>query len=171
MTFIDPLNIQDVRTGALAPSTWGDTVRGDLEFLIERPMCDVFATAYRSITSGGSYPIAMSNYRYDTDGMHSNTTNNSRITIQTRGLYAIGGLIVYQSGAGGYRKLQFVYNGTTTDEVQVIRGGAGFESTLWGTVLYPFEAGEYIVMHASHDFGSNLDVIAVNFNATMICEF
>lgn len=168
MPYLDPVQIDDPRTGHLAPSAWGDQVRDNLEFLIERPMCNVLGSAYRSITSGGSWPLTQSTERFDTDGMHSTTTNNSRITIQTAGLYYVYGTVVYQSAAGGYRKVQFLYNGSVTDEVQVVRGEAGFETTVSGSVLFPFVVGDYIVMHASHNAGSNLDCISTDFGAFLM---
>jgi hypothetical protein len=110
----------------------------------------------------------MSTERFDTDAMHSTSVNNERITIQTSGLYYIYGTIAYQANGTGYRKLQFVYNNSVTDEVQVLRGNTTDETNVSGSVLYPLQAAEYVVLHASHSAGVNLDCIATDFGVNLI---
>lgn len=168
MAYSDPLNTHDVRTGQLAPSAWGDVVRDDLEFLIEKPMVSAVGTTYQSVTSGGSYAMTLSNERFDTDAMHSTDTNNERLTIQTSGLYYVYATLAYEAAVDGYRKIQFVYNGSVTDEVQVVRGTGLHETNLTGAIIRTFNAGDYIVVKASHNVGSNLDVFCTDFGANYL---
>ena len=47
---------------------------------------------------------------YDTDGMHSTSTNTSRLTVQTAGKYLVWATVFWQSNATGYRATRLVKN-------------------------------------------------------------
>jgi hypothetical protein len=47
----------------------------------------------------------------DTDGIHDNVTNNSRLTCQTEGYYVIGGAIQFAAQVSGFRGLRIRLNG------------------------------------------------------------
>ena len=49
------------------------------------PMCKAIRSGNLSYTS--TDPVAWNDEAFDTDGMHDNSTNNSRITINTAGIY------------------------------------------------------------------------------------
>lgn len=65
----------------------GDIVRASN---IAVQACRVNRTAVQSIPDATYTIVAFNSERYDHGGMHSNVTNNSRVTIQTDGVYDMG---------------------------------------------------------------------------------
>ena len=53
------------------------------------PACRVYHNANQSLTNNTLTALAFNSERYDTDTMHDTVTNNSRITINTAGLYLL----------------------------------------------------------------------------------
>lgn len=68
---------------------------GNLNQIASPPYCNVYATAATTMTAAGTtYAVAFNSEAADTEptpGMHSTTTNTSRITVVTAGLYHIEG--------------------------------------------------------------------------------
>lgn len=53
------------------------------------PACGVTHSANQSITDNTETTVAFDTERFDTNAMHDNVTNNSRITINTAGVYIV----------------------------------------------------------------------------------
>jgi hypothetical protein len=105
-------------------STWGDvgsTVPA---------RCRVSKTADQSIPDNAPTVVTFDAEQFDTAGMHDNVTNNSRITIQTPGVYLIVGQASWATNASGRRDLSFKLNGN-------FASGSG----PWGTLSKPANAG------------------------------
>lgn len=82
---------------------------------------------------------------FDTDTMHDNSTNNSRITFTTAGYYQISGIV--NTDGNAVSQIQIRLNGSTS----IYKNGTGNagSSTANGAVvstLYQFSAGDYIEM-------------------------
>jgi len=71
----------------------------------------------QTFTSGTEAALVLNQEDYDTDTMHDLSTNNSRLTCKTAGVYAIWGSCRMASHAGGRRVLSVLLNGTS-DEFQ-----------------------------------------------------
>lgn len=70
-------------------------------------------------TANDGYPVLVWDAEdYDTDTIHDNSTNNTRLTCKTAGKYAIEGCVRFAANATGYRQAY----------IQITRGG---------TVYYP----------------------------------
>lgn len=76
--------------------------------------CRVTRTTNQSIPDATETLVTFNAETYDTDGMHSTVTNNSRITIVTAGVYEVGFNGRFPSG-NDYSVLQALLrvNGTT----------------------------------------------------------
>lgn len=90
--------------------------------------CSVYHNAYQTIptnTSMGTAVILNSGY-FDTDGMHDNSTNNSRITFKTAGYYLVVFQTAWASNATGAREmwLQGVIGGSSYTSLGDTRQGA-----------------------------------------------
>lgn len=96
--------------------------------------------------------------RFDTDSMHSQTVNTSRITIQTAGVYVISGWAVWSGNASGERRMNIKLNGTNTiaqDERVTLQSDAfshPFQS------IWKFSAGDYFEIEVHQNSGSDLEV-------------
>lgn len=65
---------------------------GNLNQIASPPYCNLYATAATTMTTAGTvYAVAFDGEVADTESMHSTSTNTSRITIVTAGLYHIEG--------------------------------------------------------------------------------
>lgn len=85
--------------------------------------------------------LAFAAESFDTDGLHDNVTNNSRITIGTAGKYAVGGnLLVNSNAVTGCR---VILNGTTVICRQN-QGNSGSEEAASCSGIYDLVAGDYI---------------------------
>jgi hypothetical protein len=115
--YVDTQTIHNPATGTVAPATWGDQVRDNLEFLVDPPVCSISDTS--AAVASGLTPVvlgATATENFDNDAMHSNVTNRSRITIQTAGRYLFLGSILTDSylGAGNaFFRITFRIDGST----------------------------------------------------------
>ncbi len=75
--------------------------------------CRVTKGAAQAIPNNTWTAIQFDAEYFDTDTMHDNVTNNTRITIKTAGYYAIGGCVEWASNIVGARLLQIRKGGTT----------------------------------------------------------
>ncbi len=101
---------------------------------------------------------------YDTDGMHDNAVNNTRITINTNGKYSIGGQIEWETaGSGQWLGVFLRLNGVTVigwGKEDRIAGGAGDENASLVNVQREFVAGDFVELMAFRDGGpAALDVL------------
>ncbi len=132
----------NVGIGVTNPSEKLD-VAGNIELTGVIKGSDIGAMAYRSLIVGVSAAtwtaIAFQNEYYDTDAMHSTSTNMSRMTINTAGKYLLTGTI-YHSASSANDQLRFRVNGT--DYV-----GAAMESSsvvLNATAVADLSVGDYV---------------------------
>ncbi|MGW6535215.1 hypothetical protein ACWGBV_03155 [Streptomyces sp. NPDC055051] len=81
-----------------------------LDFLFNPPRASVFITAGLPVATGTHTLIPFDGESWDTDSMHSNTVNPSRITINTPGQYLVSIYARYPSNGTGYRQITFRMN-------------------------------------------------------------
>ncbi len=113
MSYIDPATILTTDPGDVLTAAWCDTVRDDLEFLIDPPSCSVYHSAAVSISDANLTILSANSENYDNDSMHSTVSSSSRITCQTAGRYSALACVVYASNSSGERLVDFLVNGTT----------------------------------------------------------
>lgn len=120
----------------------------------------------QNLTTGTLTVLALNTETFDIDGMHSNTTNNSRLTCVTPGTYYIRGAVEFAANAtdSTLRQVLIRLNGATTISAQ--RGNSMTsdveQSRLETSCIYQLNAGDYVELLARQDSGST---IAVNNNA------
>jgi hypothetical protein len=96
------VNAAKVQNGAL----------GTGEFSSSIPAAHVTRTAAQSIPSGFTTTLAFNTERYDTANMHSNATNNSRLTAPVTGIYAVTAQVEWAPDTDGIREVALEKNGT-----------------------------------------------------------
>lgn len=83
---------------------------------------------------------------YDTDAMHDPATNNTRITLQTAGIYIFhAGLLISAGAAGNWTTSFKVDNTTTFAQMQTV----GNEQVHLLSAVYSFTAGQYVELIAN----------------------
>jgi hypothetical protein len=125
------------------------------------PMCRAFNSAATTTTNGVEAAIPFDSESFDTDSMHDTGVNNTRITFNTTGVYAVGGNLSWASNATGTRHLEIKLNNTTYLAVgNVLSVGASFNTRMVASTLYKFAANDYVELRVFQDSGGNLDVLA-----------
>lgn len=159
MPYVDPQTVHNPATGAVAPAAWGDTVRDDLEFLIDQPKVSAFATAPQSVADNTATALTANDENRDTDAMHSTVTNTSRVTANTAGLYTVNVAVLFAANATGRRAVDLRVNGTTTlniDGRMTVTTGNSMAVT--GQRLLALEVGDYVECMVLQTSGGALNV-------------
>lgn len=97
---------------------FNEQIRDNENFLWAPPRCRVYKSAAQSIADNTVTAITFDTEQYDNDGMHSTSTNTSRITPVRPGYYTFFATVVWahsaQTGAAAlYRQSFFRLNGAT----------------------------------------------------------
>lgn len=119
----------------------------------------VYHSAAQSVNNASWTVLAFNSERWDSDGMHSTTTNNSRITCKTAGKYMITFCGSYASNAAGDRLFQFVLNSTIIGVVRVGANSAAATALSLATI-WDLAVGDYVEVHAYQTSGGALNVEA-----------
>lgn len=102
--------------------------------------CRVYQTGVTSVTSSW-VALGMGAENFDTDTMHDNATDNSRITFTTAGKYHVGGAL--QIGANAVIGCRIRLNGSTIIVSEKQGNSAATEQVTCSTI-YEFAASDYI---------------------------
>lgn len=162
-------NADSVPTLSSTSTLTNKTISGASNTLTNIPVSAITFTGCK-LTKSGAQSLGNNTYTaisfdgetYDTDTMHDNVTNNSRITFTTAGKYMIfasGPYITNNSALA----TKITLNATTT-LVEEIRNntGAGNE-TIVLAVAYQATAGDYVEFYGK--------AISGNYNANTSCSF
>jgi hypothetical protein len=117
-------NVPDKVSGDVFSETmWDVSIRDNINNLISPAMCSVFQSQAIAALSDPTFTtINYATELLDTDAMHDNVTNNSRITANTAGLYVASSLATWPLGPG-YRIIRFFQNGATVTQTSFEHGG------------------------------------------------
>ena len=96
--------------------TAGDILYFDGTYWKRRPFnvgARVYNDASEVIPNGGWHAVSFNSERWDTDNIHDNSTNNSRLTCKTAGLYVITFNGEFPGAASGRAVARILLNGAT----------------------------------------------------------
>lgn len=129
----------------------------ELQAALSFKACKVKKTAHQSITDSAHNVLTWDAESFDTDAMHDNSTNNSRITVKTAGYYLVVANIQWQLNATGVRIVQLKQNGGLIDPFVV---PANPSYTSWCTVvtLLSLSVDDYIEVSVWQNSGSAITV-------------
>lgn len=121
----------------------------------------VFNSTAQSIPDVTPTILNFDSERFDTDTMHDNVTNNSRITFTTAGTYAFGGNVKWEGDSGGdFRLTRVLLNGTDEILYDNNRDASGTDDANTFSGIRTFAASDFIELEVEHDEGAALDVRA-----------
>lgn len=123
----------------------------------------IWASAYhnadQSISNITQTALALNSERWDTDVIHDNSTNNSRLTCKTAGVYLIIGTMAYANNTTGVRQAAIRLGGSTFIASVLVNANGGSNLTvLVVTRIYPLAVNEYVELVAFQDSGGSLNV-------------
>lgn len=129
------------------------------------PACRVFNNAAISVTNAAWNALTFNSERYNTDSMHSTSSNTGRITFNTAGLYLVTGHIEFVANATGVRGIQ-IYRNADADGIANMyfpadTGGVG--SGLSIATVWNFIVGDFVQLRAYQTSGGSLNVSVASF--------
>lgn len=143
---------------------WNTYVRDNTTFLYSAPKVRVYNSANISVTSSTDTALTFDTERFDTDTMHSTSTNTSRITFTTAGTYLVGANVEWASDSTSYRELTLRLNGSTKIGSSVVQPSSSVVTRQTVTTVYAFQivssVADYVEAVVRHVKGSALNVVA-----------
>lgn len=123
------------------------------------PCALAFNSAVQSITNNTETTVLFDSESFDTDTMHSTSSNTGRVTFTTAGKYAIIGCAAFASNATGYREGDLRINGTTY--ICTCKLGANAASSHEHMVIafYNAAAADYVELRVLQTSGGNLNTV------------
>ena len=158
----------------LTASLWNQQVRDNTSFLYSPASCALDHTGNQTISNGTWTSVTFTAPDlFDTDNMHSTSSNTSRITINTAGIYLLTANIEWTSQATGFRASRIYVDGSTiisSDQRTTVSGDSTI-SALSG--IYRFTAGQYVELQGYQNTGAPLNIISgqTNFAASWLGQF
>lgn len=120
-------------------------------------MVKVTTSAATSMINNAYTSVAFGAEIFDTDGLHDNVTNNTRLTAALAGKYLIIGTLGYTSNATGQRTARIRINGiSTANEVLVGTNPAGVTAISIATI-YILAVGDYVELQGYQDSGGAIN--------------
>jgi len=121
--------------------------------------CRVFANSAQTISNATDTKLAYANESFDTDGFHSNVTNNTRITIPAGlgGYYRITANTGFLSNSSGRRIFGLTLNGGGVSSQVEMTASASAEPAATITDTYLLAAGDYLEVNTFQTSGGNLN--------------
>lgn len=120
------------------------------------------AGANQTIANNTATALTFDSEVIDTNTMHDNSTNNSRITIKKTGYYLINAAIRWETtNSGGYSRKISIYVGgseiATNIMLPVTTASTSAPSQVISTIL-SLSATNYVELYVYQDSGTTLDI-------------
>ena len=135
------------------------------------PACKVYANAAKAMVNNTWTSVEFAAEVYDTDEMHNNVTNNSRITIGTAGIYMFTATLQVQNDttAGNIRQCVIAKNGSPASS-GIIVGSSRFVGTSFSnhsvSAVDHATPTDFYEVYFFHDQGSNKNTVTPTLTIT-----
>jgi hypothetical protein len=160
--------------GEVETAAYMNSVSALLTFLLNPPRCRLYSNVAQSIPNSTWTALTFQNELFDTDTMHSTTTNPERITATTSGLYVVAGAVTFPNNGTGRRAAELWKNGSLApwESYDTI----GTPSSAFGTVapLYAevqLAAGDYIEYRVLQDSGAAMNTYVSATTTWVTCRW
>ena len=120
--------------------------------------CRVQESSGQTITNNTVTLLLFNEERWDTDSIHDNATNTSRLTVPVAGKYLIFANIQWAANATGRRLTQFRINGTTTVMNSEEQVNAAVTFNMADAAVWDLAANDYVECLVLQTSGGNLNV-------------
>lgn len=159
-SYVDPQSVNNPTAGATLPAAWGDTVRADLEYLVDPPGVVVSATAAQNVTSATWTELSFGTTLRDTDGFHQ-TPEHMVVPTGLGGWYWAGGSVGFTANSTGNRAIAIYVNASLyVAEVHPASGGSDGSHLFIAGVPVQLSAGDYVAIYGYQGSGGDISTIA-----------
>jgi len=114
------------------------------ETRITTPTCRMHRAVAENLTSGVFKTLTPDVEDWDNNNFHNPSSNPTRMTFRSAGLYLVGWEIDYNAGSGLNVHGDLMLNGTTIIATSVEVGPSSYPPISGGMTLYYFHANDYI---------------------------
>jgi hypothetical protein len=121
----------------------------------------VYNSADETITPGTPTALTFDTERYDNGGLHSTTSNTSRLTAVRAGKYLITGHVIWDAGSSGSRWVRIRLDGATMIAGINDDGPSAGSPVQSVATVYDLAATHYVELEVMHYQGTDLKVLAV----------
>jgi len=119
-------------------------------------------SAAQSIVSASATYLSFNTEVFDTDDIHDNSTNNSRLTCKTAGKYLIIASIKWATANYGHRQLSIELNRTTTIGLDMTDYITSTSVTNLVATIYDLAVDDYVECVAYQNSGAAQNVLAAS---------
>lgn len=141
-------------------------VRDAIDFILRPPQCIAYRNGALSLATSTTTVVPLNVEEIDTDGMHSTSTNPSRITIVTPGRYEVVAIASFAANSTGIRALQVRFNAAGNpaggslfgDNVVNAVPGSGQQTRVFFVASRVFDAADYLELFAYQNSGGDLNL-------------
>jgi hypothetical protein len=124
------------------------------------PSVRVYNSTLATATSNTLHTINFDSERYDTNSMHSTSSNASRLTCKQSGTYSIGGNIDWNTNVNGDRQLLIYHNASTI--IAATRQNPGISGNCNQSLYTQFylSSGDYVELVARQTATADISILA-----------
>jgi hypothetical protein len=154
-------------TDGMTVAEWNTYIRDNLAAIVERPTCGLSdsrtASADYVLANGTTYAIHWYDEDWDSHGVHSTSSNRSRITAPTgwAGVYLVLASVTVAGGdPDGYRRASIRKNGSTIygESEQTPASGKG-RTTVHVAAFVDLSVGDYVEIETYQNSGTTLQLL------------
>lgn len=148
-----------VNDPALA-SDWNSFVRDAFLFLYNPPAVRAYNSSSISIPHNTETALTFDAERYDTDTMHSSSTNPGRLTCNTEGKYFVKFGGAFTTNGTGVRQIKLRKNGTINIDLASFNAVAAHFTWFGASTDVQLSVGDYVEAVVFQTSGGALDLMA-----------
>jgi hypothetical protein len=142
---------------------------GSVRLQFKQSMAKATSTGLIGVADNTLTTVGLGSEDFDTDGLHDNATNNSRLTAKVDGKYLVTAYANWSINSSGTRQLRLARNSTTIAQVQQPGFTAGGVSQI-ATDLIALSAGHYVEMHVYQNSGSTTSIASASLSMVYVGE-
>lgn len=143
-------------------TTTGHRHTGSDSRYLKTPEARVYNSANLSIPNTAVTTLTFDSEQFDSDTIHDTSSNTSRLTCNTPGVYQITGQIAYTSNATGIRSAYIRLNGTNYIAITTTNAVNGDRSIIQVTTQYELIATDYVELQTLQSSGGALNAEVQN---------
>ena len=169
MAYVTPGHVASGQTTGV--STALQTYETDLTFLLNPPRVQCTNSTGIVLPTSGTYTLlTWDTETFDTDGMHSTSSNTSRLTATTAGYYKVTFIVAFPANTTGQRTLMLRKNaagssgGGTLILPYIMGSGIAQTWTFQWNGTIPLAAGDYLEGFAVQFSGATMTLPANSYS-------
>lgn len=126
--------------------------------------CKAYKSANQSLSNATATMITFDSEFFDTDAIHSTSTNTSRFTVPAGkgGKWQLSTTLAYDANSTGFRQIRIVKNGTNFNNLIAVPVTAD-GTHMSHTDIFELVATDYIELQAYQNSGGNLNILSTNY--------